>query len=275
VVPLLSGCLGAAVIPILASGPLLGKQQVRAATRVTKAERKTSKKPSPKSSAAAKGAGPEIVVTSLKELPPPSGSPAPGDPWQKFFTFALTTPQNAGTPSEGRSVLLVANPPLDAPARRDCPAQVPAVIIDLDSGPTPFDPQHLAHVPNELAAGLTKLRNSGIVVLWISDLRASRAAEVSQALRMSGLDPKGEDQLLLVRGPQDRKQLLRNDANDDVCIVAMAGDRRSDFDELFDYLRHPEQALGLDAMLGKGGFIVPPLEGAATPAGNQPASTER
>jgi len=141
------------------------------------------------------------------------------------------------------------------------------VVIDLDNGSTPFDPEHLPRASDTVAAGLAKLRNSGIVVLWISDLAASRAAEVSQALRTSGLDPMGEDQLLLIRSPMDRKQLLRDDANEDVCVVAVAGDRRSDFDELFDYLRHPEQALGLDAMLDKGWFIVPPLEGVATLAG--------
>jgi hypothetical protein len=263
---MLSGCLGAAVVPILASGPLLGKRHVHAATPVPKGARKATAQANPKSSPRGKGAGSEIVVSSLKELPAPAAAAASGDPWQKFFAFALASPQAAGTPSAGRSVLLVPNPPIDAPARRDCPAQVPAVVIDLDDGATPFDPGQLGIAPAGVATGLTRLRNAGIVVLWISQLSADRAGDVSQALRRSGLDPKGEDQLLLIRGPRDRKQLLRADANDDVCIIAMAGDGRGDFDELFDYLRHPEQAAGLDAMLDKGWFIVPPPEDTAPAA---------
>jgi hypothetical protein len=263
--PMLGGCLGAAVVPILASGPLLGKQSVRAATPVSKGASKASARASRNSSGSQKDTGPEIVVTSLKELPPPSAT-SPGDPWQKFFAFALASPRSAATPAEGRSVLLVRDPPLDMPVRRDCPAQVPAVVIDLDNGSMPFDPRQLRSVPAEVAAGLVRLRNAGIVVLWISRLPAARAADVGQALRSSNLDPKGEDQLLLVRSPKDRKQLLRGDANDDVCIVAMAGDGRDDFDELFDYLRNPDSAFALDAMLGKGWFIVPPLESVATAA---------
>jgi predicted secreted acid phosphatase len=116
-----------------------------------------------------------------------------------------------------------------------------------------------------VAEGLGKLRKAGIVVLWISQLPAARAAAVAQALRSSGLDPTGTDQLLLVRNPNDRKQLLREDASEDVCVVAIAGDQRGDFDELFDYLRRPWEAFGLDTMLGNGWFLVPSLD--APPAG--------
>ena len=66
--------------------------------------------------------------------------------------------------------------------------------------------------------------------------------------------------MLLVRGPDDRKQLLRADANNDVCVVAIAGEQRGDFDELFDYLRNPDAAIGLDLMMDNGWFLVPSLE---------------
>jgi hypothetical protein len=69
--------------------------------------------------------------------------------------------------------------------------------------------------------------------------------------------------LLLIRSAEDRKQLLRENANDDVCVVAIAGDRRGDFDELFDYLRNPGSAVGLYPMMGSGWFLVPPLDGSA------------
>jgi len=52
-------------------------------------------------------------------------------------------------------------------------------------------------------------------------------------------------------------------------VVAIAGDERGDFDELFDYLRDPGSAVGLYPMMGEGWFLVPSL---GTPAA---ASTER
>lgn len=264
-VPMLSGCVGAAVIPMLISGPLLRTKHVKAATPVPHAAAEGhAKRAKPKRAQAAGKNPPQFVVTKLKELPPPSpAAPSPDDPWQKFFTYALASETPPGASGKGRSALLVADPPLDTPSRRDCAAQVPAVIVDLDDGSTTFDPQQLPKAPADIAAGFARLRQAGVVVLWISQLPAARAADVAQALRTSGLDPRGEDQLLLRRSHDDRKQLLRNDANDDVCIVAIAGDGRDDFDELFDYLRHPEQAFGLDAMLGKGWFLVPPLDAPA------------
>jgi hypothetical protein len=104
------------------------------------------------------------------------------------------------------------------------------------------------------------------VVLWISRLPAGRAGEIAQALRASGLDPQGQDQLLLLRKATDRKQLLREDSSKDVCIVAIAGDERGDFDELFDYLRNPGAAVGLYPMMGEGWFLVPSLTSLANPS---------
>ncbi|MBO0750424.1 MAG: hypothetical protein J2O44_08355, partial [Porphyrobacter sp.] len=122
---------------------------------------------------------------------------------------------------------------------------------------------------------------AGVVVLWISRLPAARAADVARALRTSGLDPQGQDQLLLIRNGDDRKQVLRQDAEKDVCIVAIAGDERGDFDELFDYLRNPEGAAGLYPLMGHGWFLVPSLSAPVTvspqPTASSPAAppTER
>ncbi|MGZ3199777.1 MAG: hypothetical protein ACXWI5_09485 [Croceibacterium sp.] len=212
-------------------------------------------------------------MTTLKELPPPSAAaaaPTADDAWQRFFAYAFdkSRPEQAAV-SAGRSALLKDDPALDEPQRRDCTATAAAVVIDLDDGPGAFVPERLADAPAGVAGGLAHLRDAGVVVLWISQLPAARAADVARALRTSGLDPLGQDQLLLLRRAEDRKQLLREDASDDVCIVAIAGDRRSDFDELFDYLRHPDSAAGLDAMQGDGWFLVPALTSAPTP------STER
>ena len=81
---------------------------------------------------------------------------------------------------------------------------------------------------------------------------------VAEALKTSGLDPAGSDPLLLVRDHDDRKQSLREDAQRDVCVIAIAGDRKGYFDELFDYLRDPRSGEALDYLLGSGWFIAPP-----------------
>jgi hypothetical protein len=259
---LLSGCAAALLVPLAVGSTLSVRShaKVRAATKVPKPAKRAHK--------AAKA-----TPAAATAQPTPAPTANPDDPWQKFITYALGKNEPVA-PSEslGRSALLKEDPELDEVQRRDCVAPVPAVIIDLDEGATPFDPARLTAAPVGLAEGLAKLRQAGVVVLWISQLPAARAADVAQALRTSGLDPQGFDQLLLIRRDKDRKQMLRGNANDDVCIVAVAGDRRSDFDELFDYLRDPNSAFALDKMLGEGWFLVPSLYPAVPAA--QP-STER
>jgi hypothetical protein len=131
-------------------------------------------------------------------------------------------------------------------------------VIDLDKGRTPFDPEQVSSARPGLAAGLAGLREAGVTVLWIARLPGGRVDDVAGALKASGLDPEGADQLLLLRSADDRKQVLREQAQEDVCIVAIAGDERGDFDELFDYLRNPAGAPGLYPIMGNGWFLVPP-----------------
>ena len=270
ILPLLSGCLGAAVIPILASGPLLGRTHVKAATKVPRKPAKRSPEQKPPSSEATHTKA--VAESATEKSAPASATPAAAasdDPWQRFFTYAMTHYQPKPDDKTGLESALLQQPPaLDEPVRANCREQQPAVIIDMDDGAVPFAPAQVVHASPELAVGLAQLRLAGIVVLWISKLPASRAADVEQALQSSGLDPHGLDQLLLLRRPDDRKQLLRQNAADDVCVIAIAGDVRGDFDELFDYLRVPGSAAGLDPMIGHGWFMVPSLDtpsGAAAP----------
>lgn len=268
--PLLSGCLAAVALPLVAGGSMMAvtKHRVRAATQVPKAGREKGKR-------AKRGANREepaptpsqVTLTTLKELPPPDATTAAAadDRWQQFFAYVEGRhPSADGKESSAPSALLQQPPSIDAPVRSQCSAQVPAVVIDLDDGAQAFAPERLQAAPAEIAAGLARLRQAGVVVLWISRLPAARAAGVAQALRTSGFDPQGQDQLLLMRKGDDRKQLLRQDASKDVCIVAIAGDDRGDFDELFDYLREPGAAVGLYPLMGQGWFLVPSLTAPAT-----------
>ena len=133
------------------------------------------------------------------------------------------------------------------------------MVIDLDTGEAPFAPDHAGPVSPEIAATVAQLRRAGVIVLWVSQASANEVAGVAAALEASGLDPTGRDPILLVRNEDERKQVLREEANETVCVVAIAGDRRADFDELFDYLRDRRLETAYDAQLGSGWFLVPPL----------------
>ena len=275
-VPLLSGCIAVAALPLLASGAMVtgGHFRIRAAT------------PRPKPSGTVRLAsareeqigGTAVAVAPMlppaltqplgrgeSPLPPELRPPVPAapDPWRDFVDYAAdkgaamagaTTTGRA----RGRSVLLESGTPLGLPKLRQCDGKVPAVVVDLDSGAQPFVPG-AAHAPSPaLVEGLARMREAGMAVVWITALPAGEVTAVAEALKASGLDPAGTDPLLLVRSAADRKQVLREDAARDVCVIAIAGDRKGDFDELFDYLRDQTSGQSLDYLLGAGWFIVPP-----------------
>jgi hypothetical protein len=249
--PRLSGCVALAVaVPMAAAAGMIGKGvQVRAATPVPERQGNAALAPTRPGSAAG------ATLTGLTELPPPSGSVRAGDPWQPFVAYALG---RAADRTRADSVLLEPNAAAGLSERRlACPEKQPAVIVDLDSGPAAFSPAAAGLPSPGLAEGLARLRDAGVVVLWLSQADANEVREVADALLFSGLDPTGRDPLLLIRNEDDRKQTLRQEANLDVCVIAIAGDRRADFDELFDYLRDPDGALGLEGMIGSGWFIAP------------------
>jgi hypothetical protein len=251
----LGGCVAMAALPVLAGGAMVagGNVKIRAATPRPKPARVAAVPPGEEMTA---GTG-----VALADLAAPATSLAmdPSDPWQQFFAYALRKAADlAEDDAAARSALLEANPSLDLPRTRPCQSNVPAVLIDLDPETRPFIPA-AARLPRPgLTAGLARLREAGVAVVWITALPASYVGEVADALRTSGLDPEGADALLLARGREDRKQVLREEANRDVCVIAIAGDRKADFDELFDYLRDPARAVSLDSLLGVGWFLAPP-----------------
>lgn len=251
--PSLSGCIAAAVaVPLISAVSIAAKGvRVRAAT------------PVPEMPNRADGPASPVRLTSLTELPAPGRPGGGGDPWQPFVAYAL---RRATGPELTQSVLLSESGSSSLSQRlRDCPEREPAVIVDLDAGPAAFSPGMAGSPAPGLAEGLARLREAGVIVLWISQIDANQVREVADALVVSGLDPTGRDPLLLARNAEDRKQTLREEANLDVCVIAIAGDRRSDFDELFDFLRDPNGARALEGMFGSGWFIAP------VPFGQPPA----
>lgn len=148
------------------------------------------------------------------------------------------------------------NDPLSAPRRAQCGTLQPAVLIDLDPELEVFNPAAPAAQPG-LAEALSALRAAGITVMWSSALQVEQAEKVAAALARTGLNPNKTDRLLLLKGPGDRKQARRLSAARNWCVVAMAGDRRGDFDEAFDYLKDPDTQIPADRLFGNGWFIAP------------------
>lgn len=186
-------------------------------------------------------------------------APVPASPTSSGYlgltAFAIS---RANSPTAD-SALDVINPadPLTAPRRAQCGGQAAAVMIDLDPGLSVFDPEAIQPEPG-LSDALAALRAAGIIVLWTSALPVEQAEKVHFALARAGLDPARIDRLLLLKGAGDRKQARRNLAARSWCVIAMAGDRRGDFDEVFDYLRDPDSKIPADALFGDGWFLAPP-----------------
>ncbi|OYX06852.1 MAG: hypothetical protein B7Z08_13420 [Sphingomonadales bacterium 32-68-7] len=253
---MLGGCVAAAImVPTMAGMGYIftNGKRVRAAT------------PRPEPSALAQrgtALPPGVTLTELTELPPPSGlQPVvftdPG--WRAFFAYAHDRAASLAAEGPAQSALLAPQGAVSMrPDRRSCEDRTPAVLIDLDPGDAALADTPGTVAPPYLAPELDRLRQAGVMVVWISQTPADAVGAVGEALLRTGLDPTGRDPLLLIRGPQQRKQMLREAANRDVCLLAIAGDERSDFDELFDYLRGPPDATLFETLIGSGWFLVPP-----------------
>lgn len=243
----LGGCVAAA-IPIVAGGSILS---------VTEGTRKRPA-PAPAQPAAepdAPGGNASRLVIVPGVLPPPSGTAGVGA-YTAFLDYARTEAVRHPA-DELRTSAVLADPGSLDPATTDCAILPPAVLVDLDPGDATLDIDTLA--PDAaLAAGLAELRLMGAEVFWISTASAGEAGTLRNRLRATGLDADGRDGLLLMRRAEDRKQLRREELAETHCVVAIAGDARSDFDELFDYLQNPDAAVQLESLFGSGWFLLDP-----------------
>ncbi|MEL7445800.1 MAG: hypothetical protein AAGK02_08295 [Pseudomonadota bacterium] len=152
---------------------------------------------------------------------------------------------------------LLRNPGALDGQRADCDAGLPTVLIDLDPADGLFAPDRVSRADQALVEQLATLRKQGISVAWISGHSADGAGKVRRALSLSGLDLRNEDALLLMRYPGDRKQTRRRELAETRCVLAIAGDTRADFDELYDYIRDTSAAAQLENLLGNGWFLTP------------------
>ncbi|HQS97835.1 MAG: hypothetical protein B7X92_12840 [Novosphingobium sp. 17-62-9] len=285
----LSGCAAAALVPLMAGGTLTGKAVADQANDVTPETapmvivgKGTSNLPvtspaqalSPPASVAPTNPTAPAGTSDLALLAAPAALPAsdsvsasdvvPVDVTASGFvamTAFVLSAADGSKPTVGRrSALLDQSSLVSVPKTKTCADQRGALVIDLDPGDNVFDLNDPPSPAPELADMLRTIRGTGTAVVWIASLPDSSSKRISTILKATGLDPLGIDPLLLLRRTETRKQqiLLRADA--DWCVLAIAGDRKADFDEVFDYLRNPDGpvAVALEQYIGSGWFLVPP-----------------
>ena len=263
----LSGCVAAA-IPALAGAAI---------TRTATDGKEAGKAEAPKQAAVAKpdAAAAEAARAQIAQLaqgesvgktsPQPSAAAVAmrTGPYSDFVIYAsgrkIVDPALLTPGEEPTYSATLADPTSLSAKRRPCQSLTPTVLIDLDPAGTVFSPGTTVAPPLSFADGLASLREQKVSIAWISGTSAAYAGDVRAALKSSGLDPEAADELLLMRYPADRKQTRREDLAASSCLLAIAGDTREDFDELYDYLVNPEAALALELLIGDGWFLLPGL----------------
>ncbi|CAH0497714.1 hypothetical protein [Novosphingobium sp. CECT 9465] len=267
----LGGC-AAAVLPLMASGAIAKRavdthgndRKVIPVVTVGAGVIPPTPMPTPVAELLPDGAlsagAPEPAPETLAAAPG-EDSPVPreGTGYAAMTAFVIAA-MGDGKPLPGRMSALLDQRSLAAlPVMETCADQRPALLMDLDPGATPFDLTDPPSPDPGLAAQLRSIRGQGVAVVWIATLPESAARDVLTIVKATGLDPLGIDRTLLLRQGETRKQQILNRAGEDWCVLAVAGDRRADFDEVFDYLRNPDGpvALALEQHIGARWFLVP------------------
>lgn len=258
----LGSCVAAALVPIAASGAVVKRSAELSGER---AGRKPivavgRGNPVPPPALPITEPEPQTVQTSASSALPSLDETADADPYAALSAYVLAAAEQAKPRKRRASVLIDQRSLGTLPRMVDCTDQRNALLIDLDVGDKPFDLTDPPSPAPGLAARLRAIRGTGTAVVWIATLPESADKDIATMLRATGLDPLGIDRTLLLRGRETRKQQILNRAADDWCVMAIAGDRRGDFDEVFDYLRNPDGpvALALEQHIGTGWFLVPP-----------------
>jgi hypothetical protein len=261
--PIMSGCVAAA-IPAIAAGAMVrgdGEGENGEEAQPVAAIDTAGSAP-PQSDATAPAPVREAILLPV----PPRGAVTTQAPFDggfgAFLAFAQQQMQRRAAGENPTSVVLVRNFSLDRPEYVACGERPPAVVIDLDDAVLGTEPA-IGTAPTGwrgepgLSEGLARLRDAGIAILWMTDAPFYQLDEIRARLRETGLDAGGSDPVYAQRGSSDRKQLRRLDAAAAWCIVAAAGDRQADLDEVYDYLVRPEAAVQIDRLWDAGWFITP------------------
>lgn len=204
----------------------------------------------------------EYALLPVGVLPEPVGPLPTAGPYGELNVFTATMLAEMALNEEGlpRSALL-ADPGSLEPVREPCVAEIPAVLIDLDPGEELMSLTGASRPNPSLVGVIDALRRQGVAIAWITDREPTDAGAIRARMLATGLDPTGRDPLFVQRYPGEVKQSRREALLESHCIIAIAGDDRRDFDDLYTYLRDPSFAVGLEEMIGDGWFLIPnPLD---------------
>ncbi|MBV7258344.1 hypothetical protein [Erythrobacter crassostreae] len=256
----LPGCV-AAVIPLVASGAIV--QSENNADENGDEEAPTAEQPEAANVVTAETDAASSGVEEAGSLVQPSTEDRSIQS-PRLVEFIRYSTQQAFRFSEAEEPLasaVLSNPAALDGERINCDRDgelEPAVLIDLDPGEATYSSNSPLPTSTSIALSLKVLRSEGVTVAWISGNSAADADIVRDALTSSGLDPDAEDTLLLMRYPGDRKQTRRKEFSSETCLIAIAGDNRRDFDELYDYLNNRNAALNLEKLINNGWFLIGP-----------------
>ena len=174
-----------------------------------------------------------------------------------FARHALTEAARQQNGEVARSVVLERDVSLINPRTVECGIKPLAAIIDLDVAPgTPAEMDIVRQ--NGFAELLEAMRESGIRIAWLAEADVQRMQPIIDLLREGDVPVMRDTDLMLFGLPGSyRKQERRWQLAQSHCVVAIAGDRKGDFDELYDYLRDQSYAIRLETFTGRGWFELP------------------
>ena len=222
-------------MPIAAAG-LIARKQLKLPSERLAPARRVPETPG-------QGAVPPSSLSSLSA----AALPAPATPFDQFAAYAIDQ-HKLGLAGEKRdSVIMAPDSTLGDPTVVPCDQRPSAVMVDAD----------LQSGGKRLSAALGKVRAEGLRVLWVLDDRED-ASVAPSALGQAGFTPG--DEVLAARNANQRKQLVRQLATIDHCIVAVAGARRGDMDELYDFLKDKATDVPSDVLWNQGWFLIPAAE---------------
>lgn len=211
-----------------------------------------------------------LTLTNLTALP----KPGPGNfpmgqelTIQRFADYAIKQAAIEPDKETGqRKSALLKKPASLTTDRSICGNKPPAVIVDLDPRGDTFDP--LSHPDAAISLGdqLARIREAGITVFWSTNLAENFVPDLRRVLAASELDPQGADRVLSLASLSERKQTRREEVAATHCPIAIMGDEKADFDELYEYLRNPENPVAPDALIGAGWFLADPFIAERTPS---------
>ncbi len=177
--------------------------------------------------------------------------------YRPFARHALSEAAKRERGRTANSAVLVERVSLADPKAVPCAERPLAAVIDLDVAPG--TPAEMDIEPQSGFAWLLDImRGAGIRIAWLADSDPDRMRPITDLLS-EGETPvfRADQDLLMIGWPGVSKQDVRQRLAQSHCVVAIAGDRKADFDELYDYLRDESYAIRLEGYMDRGWFLLP------------------